>query len=182
MRLVYNGKSYSRGCGPMNGHIYDAKIMKFDKFSTDYIKGYKYYVEYSVPGSVVSIKCKYKCIDVLMLEWKGIEKESVYAGKLVRDKIPEIIISNGDYPITEIIDEPNRLSKELTNKLLEECLEFSSSESVVELADIVEVVYAILASKNISIEEFEAIRFDKKFKRGGFKNCIYLKYISSDNQ
>ena len=115
-------------------------------------------------------------------EWKSIPNESTFVGKLVRDKIPQRIILNGDYASFEKLTDNNRIIKELNNKLLEECLEYSKDMSVEELADIVEVIYGILHYKNISIEEFEGIRNLKKFERGGFENGVYLNYIVSDNE
>ena len=48
------------------------------------------------------------------------------------------------------------------------------NNNVEELADIVEVVYGILNSMNISIEEFESIRKGKVNKRGAFQDKIFL--------
>ena len=44
--------------------------------------------------------------------------------------------------------------------------------SVEELADLVEVVYAILDDKNISLEEFELIRKQKVKEKGAFKENL----------
>lgn len=99
--------------------------------------------------------------------------------KLIRDKIPEIIKESGKTPITEIV-EGEDLLKLLNYKLNEEIDEYNSSEEVEELVDIVEVVYAILKFKDISLEEFEAIRVEKKDKRGAFDKGIMLKKVIDD--
>ena len=52
--------------------------------------------------------------------------------------------------------------------------EYLEDNNVEELADIVEVIYAILDSKNVSIDEFETIRKLKVEKRGAFKKKIFL--------
>ncbi|MFB6367901.1 nucleoside triphosphate pyrophosphohydrolase, partial [Paenibacillus elgii] len=67
--------------------------------------------------------------------------------------------------------------KMLSIKLQEELDEFIEAgelEKITELADLVEVVYAILEHKGISIEEFERIRQEKKEMRGGFGERLLL--------
>lgn len=96
--------------------------------------------------------------------------------KLVRDKIPEIIKQGGGTPFTEILSDEEYI-KMLNEKLLEEVKEYLESGIVDELADISEVIYAILAYKNITLEEFQKIRFKKFENRGGFKKKILLKKV-----
>lgn len=79
---------------------------------------------------------------------------------MVRDKIPEIINNDvNNKAITSILND-EEYKKELNKKLLEEVNEYLEDDNVEELADIVEVVYGILYSKGVSIEDFEKIRFD----------------------
>ena len=59
-------------------------------------------------------------------------------------------------------------------KLQEEVKEYLEDNNVEELADIVEVVYGILNSMNVTIDEFEKVRKNKKEKNGGFEKKIYL--------
>ena len=54
--------------------------------------------------------------------------------------------------------------------------------NVEELADIVEVIYGILDSKNVSIEDFESIRKNKIEKRGAFKERIFLEKVLDDGE
>ena len=93
--------------------------------------------------------------------------------KLVRDRIPEIILSSSRKPITSVLDKDN-YKKELDKKLQEELQEYLKDDNVEELADLVEVVYAILDFKNVSIQEFEKIRNEKVTQRGAFKDRIFL--------
>lgn len=93
--------------------------------------------------------------------------------KLVRDKIPEIMIQNGAVPVIKILDEDTYIT-ELNKKLMEEVQEYLIDGNVEELADIEEVLLAILQYKNISKEEFLKIREDKVNKRGAFNKRIYL--------
>lgn len=93
--------------------------------------------------------------------------------KLVRDKIPEIMVSNGAKPVTKILDDNSYIS-ELNKKLLEEVKEYLEDGNIEELADIEEVLLAILTFKNVSFEEFENIRKEKVLKRGAFTKRIFL--------
>ena len=99
--------------------------------------------------------------------------------KLVRDKIPEIIMRNGDSPITRILNNDNYI-KELNIKLKEECEEYLSSGEVEELADLEEVLRAILKTKSVTYEEFEKIRLEKVEKRGAFEKRIYLEGVEKE--
>lgn len=93
--------------------------------------------------------------------------------KLVRDKIPEIIKNKGEKAITHIANDSEYWQK-LKEKLKEEMEEFNSDGNKEEIADILEVLYAILDFKGYSKKEIESIR-SKKFKeRGGFKEKIIL--------
>ena len=101
--------------------------------------------------------------------------------KLVRDRIPEIILSSSRKPITSVLDKDN-YKKELDKKLQEELQEYLKDDNVEELADLVEVVYAILDFKNVSIQEFERIRNEKVTQRGAFKDRIFLERVEEDGQ
>lgn len=62
--------------------------------------------------------------------------------KLVRDKIPDIIRSRGETAITHIASD-EEYKKRLIEKLQEEVDEFKKDNNEEELADIMEVIYAI---------------------------------------
>lgn len=99
-------------------------------------------------------------------------KKTVY-NKLVRDKIPAIIEASGKRAVTATL--PDEQYIELLNqKLLEEANELLQSGSVEELADIGEVMHAIMAYKGISLEEFQRVRQAKLAQRGGFQERILL--------
>ena len=93
--------------------------------------------------------------------------------KLVRDKIEEIMISNGAKPITRILSD-EEYKKELDKKLLEEVKEYLESGEIEELADIEEVILAILNTKGKTKENLEEIRKNKVLKRGAFYKKIFL--------
>lgn len=93
--------------------------------------------------------------------------------KLVRDNIPEIMIKNGAKPVTKILSDEEYLV-ELNRKLQEEVQEYLKDGNVEELADIEEVLRAILDVKKVSYLAFEEIREQKVLKRGAFKKKIFL--------
>jgi len=93
--------------------------------------------------------------------------------KLVRDNIPEIMIANGAKPVTRILDEQEYLL-ELNKKLLEEVNEYLQDGNIEELADVQEVMNAILSVKGVSQDSFEETRNQKVKKRGAFNKRIYL--------
>ena len=97
--------------------------------------------------------------------------------KLVRDRIPEIIESCGKKAVCEIITNDEEYIKSLKNKLIEEMNEFLESDDVAELADMGEVMHAILEYKGVSVETFQRIRLEKLEKRGGFKKRLLLKEV-----
>ena len=101
--------------------------------------------------------------------------------KLVRDKIPEIIKQKeGKSCITRILDDKEYIL-ELNRKIREELAEYLESGEIEELADMEEVLRAILDYKGVSYDEFEKIRELKVEKRGAFKDRVYLEGIK-DNE
>jgi predicted house-cleaning noncanonical NTP pyrophosphatase (MazG superfamily) len=97
--------------------------------------------------------------------------------KLVRDKIPEIIAANGqDAEYRILSDEEYR--HYLDAKLDEEVGEYHRDKTAEELADILEVVYALAATIGCSKEELLEIYQQKHDARGGFKKKLFL--ISSE--
>ncbi|MBR3512747.1 MAG: nucleoside triphosphate pyrophosphohydrolase [Clostridia bacterium] len=102
--------------------------------------------------------------------------------KLIRDKIPEIISKdNNKKAIIRVLNDVD-YKKELDKKLQEEMKEYLEDDNVEELADLVEVIYAILDNKNISLEEFEKIRKKKVGKRGAFKEKLFLEKVLEDGE
>ncbi|MBQ8011869.1 MAG: nucleoside triphosphate pyrophosphohydrolase [Oscillospiraceae bacterium] len=96
--------------------------------------------------------------------------------KLIRDKIPEIIESSGRTPVIRTLDDTEYLT-ELDRKLNEECAEYQADKSLEELADILEVIYAIAEARGHSPEELERVRAEKAAKRGRFKKRIFLERV-----
>ena len=93
--------------------------------------------------------------------------------KLVRDKIVDIIEAEGRIAKYRILD-GEAYRQALNKKLQEEVKEYLEDNSVEELADIVEVVYGLLNCMNVSVQDFEKIRMDKREKRGAFEKRVFL--------
>ncbi|ASS74251.1 phosphoribosyl-ATP pyrophosphohydrolase [Tumebacillus algifaecis] len=100
--------------------------------------------------------------------------------KLVRDRIPEIIEKSGRTPIYSVLDEEGYLS-ELRHKLQEEMREYlateEASESVEELADLLEVIFALGKIHSVSEEDLLAVREKKAVERGAFEKRLYLERV-----
>ena len=93
--------------------------------------------------------------------------------KLIRDYIPQIIESNGGKAkIRTLSDE--EYARCLESKLDEEVGEYHLDKTVEELADILEVVYALAATLGCSREELERIYQEKHHMRGGFEQRLFL--------
>ena len=103
----------------------------------------------------------------------GDEKVKESYNKLVRDKIPEIILSKGDTPVTEVLSD-DEYFKALNQKLQEEVAEYLEDFETEELADIIEVIFSIAEQKGVSRNDLEKIRAKKHEERGGFHKKINL--------
>ena len=101
--------------------------------------------------------------------------------KLVRDRIPEIIASDNGKTCSTRTMQPVEYLKALNKKLQEELQEYLESGEVEELADLEEVLRAILDVKDVSYDDFESIRIKKANERGAFKKRIFLEYVKEQN-
>lgn len=93
--------------------------------------------------------------------------------KLVRDKIPAMIEDQGERPNVRILEEDEYL-RLLHAKLDEEVEEFHRDRNAEELADILEVVFALAESIGCTQEELQKVYSQKHAQRGGFRDRIYL--------
>lgn len=96
--------------------------------------------------------------------------------KLIRDKIPQVMDKKSvTYSVRRLNDQ--EYVEKLNEKLQEELDEYFAAgeeSQVEELADLVELVYAILENKGVSIDQFEKVRLKKREERGGFKEKLLL--------
>lgn len=110
--------------------------------------------------------------EVILAKLKKVRKYN----KLVRDRIPDIIESDGKTCATEVLDKEAYL-RLLDEKLTEELAEYQESKSLEELADLMEVLQAVLKARGWTWEQLEQVRTEKAAKRGGFKKRILLKEV-----
>ncbi|MFZ5967407.1 MAG: phosphoribosyl-ATP pyrophosphohydrolase [Bacillota bacterium] len=96
--------------------------------------------------------------------------------KLVRDKISNIIESEGKRAITTVLPK-DEYYKALVTKLHEEVQEFAESDSIEEIADILEVIDALIAAKGVTKEQVCMIQERKRTERGGFEKKILLREV-----
>ncbi len=96
--------------------------------------------------------------------------------KLVRDLIPEIIEKDGKKAIFKKLH-VSEITKALVEKLSEEGQEFLEAVNLEELADILEIVYALIEHNDFKLEDVEKIRKLKQEQRGSFSEGIFLEYV-----
>lgn len=97
--------------------------------------------------------------------------------KLVRDKIADLFgRENNEVQLSTLSGLEYKIA--LAKKLQEEALEFSQAKSkgeeIEELADVLEVIHAILSELGVQYAQLEHIRRKKLNLRGGFKKRICL--------
>jgi len=96
--------------------------------------------------------------------------------KLIRDKIPEIMLSEGkNYAVHTASEEEYR--QKLKEKLLEEASEFLKKPSLEEIGDVAEVFGAILEAFDYSVEDLQHQILKKISEKGSFLNRIVLEYV-----
>ncbi len=93
--------------------------------------------------------------------------------KLVRDNIPEIMADNGQRATFTVLDADTHKFY-LEAKLDEEVNEYHESHDAEELADILEVVYALGKAAGYTSAEINAIYREKHKVKGGFDKRICM--------
>lgn len=98
--------------------------------------------------------------------------------KLIRDRIVEIIESDGLEYKTRVLEDAE-FKQELLKKIVEESNEVleagnNREELVKEIGDVLEVIDAIVDAFELDKNEVEKVRLERKEKRGGFENRIFL--------
>ena len=105
--------------------------------------------------------------------------------KLVRDKIVEQIISNGNKPNWRVLTDEEYVI-ELKNKILEESLEIPKSKNnedlIKELVDVQEIIDNLLVTLKVEKKEFEEIKRNKNEKAGSFKKKLYIEDVEMSDE
>ena len=91
--------------------------------------------------------------------------------KLIRDNVDDIVDKKGINYKTHTADD-KEYEKALILKLEEEVGEFTVEQNQEELADILEVIHAIIDFKKFKLSDIENIRKEKAAKNGTFKKRI----------
>ena len=93
--------------------------------------------------------------------------------KLIRDKIPLIIKDSGNQCVIRVLSDDEYYDA-LNKKLRGELKEYESSHEIEELADMLEVIYAIAESRGIPETELDSIRVHKAYRNGQFNEKFML--------
>lgn len=130
--------------------------------------------------------------------------KKVTHNKLVRDRIPNIIIGRGLSFKARKLDAVE-FENELTNKLIEEANEVAEKvqwlnhkceqepvskeehtldmqEIKEELADVLEVYVHLVKSLGLTTNDIEVAANEKRAKRGSFEDRIYLEWVEDANE
>jgi len=97
-------------------------------------------------------------------------------GKLVRDRIPEIIEADGRMPVRRTLTE-REYDLALVAKLQEEVTELVGArpaDRLEEAADVYEVLLAIIAQAGHTREDLVGVAERKRDKRGGVSGRVWL--------
>ena len=106
---------------------------------------------------------------------KAMRKRTVH-NKLVRDRIPEIIEASGRTCVAVTL--PNdAYIRALDAKLDEELAEYQQSKSLEELADLLEIMGAVVKARGYTWDDLTRIRKEKRAARGAFDQRIFLKEV-----
>lgn len=98
--------------------------------------------------------------------------------KLVRDLIPELIKEQGEVPHFRFLCD-EEYTRCLEDKLDEEVGEYHRDRNIGELADILEVVFALAENLGCTRDALMESYQRKHDARGGFQNRVFL--ISKDD-
>ena len=99
------------------------------------------------------------------------------SGKLVRDKVPAIMLLNGVVPRVRRLNDEEYLCA-LRDKAVEEAQELVAAQNreqiLSELGDLSEVTQTLCRAYGFTTEELEATRQRKRQERGGFEGKFFL--------
>ena len=100
--------------------------------------------------------------------------------KLVRDRVPEIIKASGKQVIVKQLNQAEHF-EQARLKLYEELKEYEDTnideECLEELADILELAYELGRMHGASFDEMNAIRAEKRERKGGFQKGLFLEEV-----
>ena len=106
---------------------------------------------------------------------KAMRKRTVH-NKLVRDRIPEIIETSGKTCVAVTLPDDAYI-RALDAKLNEELAEYQQSKSLEELADLLEVMGAVVKARGYTWDDLTRVRKEKRAARGAFDKRIFLQEV-----
>jgi predicted house-cleaning noncanonical NTP pyrophosphatase (MazG superfamily) len=105
--------------------------------------------------------------------------------KLIRDKLPQMMRKSGITVSQRIVEKDEYLNR-LKDKLIEEAKEVLSSESeqeiCEELADVLEVMLALLKVYGREFTDIQKVAQQKRAEKGGFDDRTYVNFVEMDAQ
>lgn len=96
--------------------------------------------------------------------------------KLVRDRIPQIIVESGGKANYRHLDE-DQVFNVLVDKIREEAEELRISRSPEELADLLSIINGLIDNLNLRKQDIIKAERKKTKKRGGFKDRVFLESV-----
>lgn len=102
--------------------------------------------------------------------------------KLVRDRIPELMAQSSTIVEVETLNHKAHITA-LKEKLIEEAQEVigaaSRDEVIEEIADLKEVIDALMLKLSIKSSEIDEIKRKKSLRNGGFDRGLFLKSVET---
>ncbi|RNJ27007.1 nucleoside triphosphate pyrophosphohydrolase [Halosegnis longus] len=97
--------------------------------------------------------------------------------KLVRDDVPDLLRRDGKRVATHTADDAEYVER-LNAKLDEEIAEYREDGTLEELADVLEVVYALAAAEGATRSELEELRAEKADRNGRFIDRVVVESVA----
>lgn len=93
------------------------------------------------------------------------------AEKKLMEQIEENVLRLEQFPYS---------CSEVRVKPHKEVNEYLADYSVEEMADVMEVIYAMLDYRGMKMEDVEKVRIEKRNRKGAFKNKVFLKTVEEN--
>lgn len=106
-------------------------------------------------------------------------KKTTQYNKLVRDRIPERIEKSGNHAEVTVLDEKT-YREALDNKLQEKLDEYRTQHSLEALADLLEIMGAVVTAQGFTWNDLRQVRQKKQAEYGGFNKQLFLKTVTEE--
>ena len=101
------------------------------------------------------------------------DEASGKAGRLVRDKIPELMRAKGGKPRTRVAGQAE-YRRRLARELMEEAIGYSNDPKLEGLADVLEVVNSLCLAHRTTFARLEKVRKARAKAKGAYRKRIIL--------